>query len=97
MTQPYDLLEQVNDEQSFLRFLRALREDLETSERECHYPGHPGCAEAQHWESTSTRDFLRSMDEWGSEGDFGQGMHHGEPMLRRIAAMLYVGRFKARD
>ena len=96
MSKPYDLLPQVTDEQSFLQFLRVLREDLETSERECYAPGHPGCAEAQHWESTSTKDFLRSMEWWGG-GDFGDGQHHGEPMLRRIATMLYAAKYKVRE
>jgi hypothetical protein len=90
------LLEKVNDEQTFLQFLRALREDLERSERECQPYYHEDCAEQGHWESTSTKDFLRSAEEWG-HGDFGDGAHYGEPMLRRVATMLYVGRYRVRE
>ena len=91
----YPLLEKVDDEQSFIRFLRAMREDYEKTERECRGFG-PECMEQGHWESRSIRDFLRSAEEWAN-GDFGEGVHHGEPILRRVAVMLYVGRYKTRE
>lgn len=92
----HDRIASVNDEKSFLRFLRVLRENVEKSERECPSPGHPGCFLQGHWECHSTKDFLRSAEEWGS-GDFGDGIHHGDPILRRIATMLFVARYKVRD
>jgi hypothetical protein len=91
-----DLIEKVKDEASFLRFLRALIEDCERGERECGPHPHE-CAMQEHWQSHSTKDFLKSAEDWGSRGDFGEGVHHGEPMLRRIATMLYVGRYRLRD
>ena len=94
----YPLLEEVNDEQSFIRFLKAMREEYEKTERECQgFGNHDGCFEQGHWESRSIRDFLRSSEDWAERGDFGEGVHHGEPMLRRVAAMLYVGRYKVRE
>jgi len=92
-----DLLQQVDDEQSFLRFLRAMREDYEKTERECGRSGQHICVAEGHWESRSIRDFLRSSEDWGTRGDFGEGVHHGEPILRRIATLLYVGRYKMRE
>jgi hypothetical protein len=92
----YPLLEQVNDEQSFIRFLKAMREDYERTERECSGFGHH-CLEQGHWESRTIGDFLRSSEDWAERGDFGEGVHYGEPMLRRVAAMLYVGRYKVRE
>lgn len=44
-----------------------------------------------HFESRKTQNFLRSMEDWAG-GDFGDGVHHGEPLLRRFATMLFVGR-----
>src|SRR5687768_17232076 len=88
----YDLLGTITDEQSFVRFLKALREDCESHERDCDRRNYFDCATRNHWETHSTKDFLRSAEEWATEGDFGQGMHHGEPMLRRVATMLLVGR-----
>jgi len=87
----YDLLATVTDEASFVRFLTAMREDLEAHERERRH-SYYDCVVADHWETPSTKDFLRSMEDWASRGDFGEGVHHGEPILRRIATMLYVGR-----
>jgi hypothetical protein len=89
-----DVLQKVDDEASFLRFLRLMIEDCEKGERECRAPLHQ-CQE-MHWESFSTKDFLRSAEEWG-HGDFGEGQHYGEPMLRRVATLLYSGRFRLRE
>ena len=88
----YDLLETVNDEKSFNRFLTALVEDCEAHERDCPRISYIDCATANHWETASTKDFLRSVEDWATRGDFADGVHYGEPILRRIATMLYVGR-----
>jgi hypothetical protein len=85
------LLETVTDEQSFVRFLRALREDCE-SEKDCPRYDQIQCVEANHWETRSTDHFLRSVEDWAAGGDFANGIHYGEPILRRVATMLYVGR-----
>jgi len=87
-----DLLETVKDETSFNRFLAALIEDCETHERDCPRSSYYDCAVADHWETASTKDYLRSVHDWASGGDFAEGVHHGEPLLRRIATMLYVGK-----
>jgi hypothetical protein len=86
-----EMLQMVTDETSFNRFLSALREDCETHERSCR--GHQACAQSDHWETHSTKDFLKSVEAWAIGGDFAEGVHHGEPLLRRIATMLYVGRY----
>jgi hypothetical protein len=86
-----DLIEKVTDETSFLRFLKALREDCEEHEQTCQ-ARYWDCAQAQHWETRSTKDYLNSVEDWASRGDFADGVHHGEPLLRRFAVMLYVGR-----
>lgn len=92
----YPLLETVSDEQSFIRFLKALREDYEATERNCSGGAHI-CVEQGHWESRTIRDFLRSAEDWAARGDFGEGVHHGEPLLRRVATMLYVGRYRVHE
>ena len=89
-TQLMQLVQEVTDEASFNRFLTALREDCER-ERECR-GSYWDCVQEQHWETKSTDAFLRSMEDWATRGDFGEGVHHGEPLLRRFATMLYVGR-----
>jgi len=86
-----ELLQSVTDETSFNRFLSALRADCETHES-CRGP-YDECAQNQHWETHSTKDFLRSVEDWATGGDFAEGVHHGEPILRRVATMLYVGKY----
>jgi hypothetical protein len=93
----YDLAEKIKDEQSFLRFFTALREDFQKTERECRNRHGHICVEQGHWETRSVGEFLRSAEDWGVRGDFGEGVHHGEPMLRRIAYMLLAGRFLFRE
>jgi hypothetical protein len=86
------MLETVNDETTFLRFLTALREDCESSTHDCERRYHD-CLPEEHWQTRSTVNFLKSMEDWAVGGDFGAGRHHGEPLLRRVATMLYVGRY----
>ena len=86
-----NLAQQVNDEQTFVRFLSALREDCESSHHDCE-SSYQNCIEDNHFQSRSTKNFLRSMEDWAG-GDFVEGVHHGEPILRRVATMLCVGKF----
>jgi hypothetical protein len=87
-----EMLQTVTDETSFNRFLSALSESCEAHERSCRGP-YQACAQSDHWETHSTRDFLKSVEAWATGGDFAEGVHHGEPLLRRIATMLYVGKY----
>lgn len=84
------LVEAVTDERSFNTFLSALREDCE-KEQECR-GSYYECAQEGHWETRETRHFLRSVEDWATGGDFAEGRHYGDPILRRVATMLLVGR-----
>jgi hypothetical protein len=79
------LRERVVDERSFVEFLRALRDWCERSE-----------GQDFHWETHATRDYLRSMEDW-TGGDFIEGRHGDEPILRRVATLLLVGMHRVRD
>jgi len=92
-----DLLQTVNDERSFLDYLRALREDCEANPHDCPARPEVQCIEDEHFESQSTRDFLKSAENWARGGDFEAGMHHGEPILRRVATLLYAGKYRPRE
>ncbi|MDP9192537.1 MAG: hypothetical protein M3P06_12625 [Acidobacteriota bacterium] len=90
----YEMIEKVTDEKSFNAFLTALRKDCEWHERNGGRHDRMECVEGQHFEAHSTRDFLKSMEDWATGGDFAEGQHYGEPILRRIAAMMWVGRLR---
>jgi hypothetical protein len=87
-----DLVQQVSDEASFNRFLTAMRADCESSQHDCEQR-YEDCLPDEHWQTRSTKNFLRSVEDWATRGDFADGVHHGEPILRRVATMLYVGRY----
>jgi hypothetical protein len=92
-----DLSQKVTDEKSFCEFLTALRKDCESHQRDCVRHGSQECIEGHHFEAHNTRDFLYTMEDWATRGDFRDGRHYGDPILRRIATMLVVARFKTRE
>ena len=85
-----NLAQQVDDEKTFVRFLTALREHCESSQHDCESE-YRDCNEEGHWQTRSTKNFLRTI-EWWSGGDFADGAHGGDPILRRVATMLCVGK-----
>ena len=87
-----EMLGTVEDETTFIRFLSALRADCEASRHDCERR-YDDCLPEEHWQTRSTKNFLKSVEDWASRGDFADGVHHGEPILRRVATMLYVGKY----
>ena len=92
----YDMMQTVDDEKSFVAFLAAMVEDIDEHERSGRHDPY-SCIEGDHFRAQSTRQFLRSMEEWARDGDFAAGRHYGDPILRRVATMLYVGRHPLRE
>jgi len=90
-----ELLGQVTDEKSFVRFLGILAAQAEASTHDCER-SYRDCVPEEHWQTRSTAKFLRSAEEWGG-GDFADGAHGGEPILRRVATMLYVAKYLRSD
>ena len=93
MSKAYQLLERITDETSFIQFLTALREECEA---QAHMRQEDSPEEAL-WTAFATKDFLRSAEDWASRGDFAEGVHHNEPMLRRVAAMLFSAKWRLRE
>jgi hypothetical protein len=79
MTQLHEQLETVNDESTFLAFVRALAIDRRSN--------------AEHWENGSIEDFLESACTWAEDSDFGskQGLSATSPW-RKFATFLYCGK-----
>lgn len=76
-----DLLNQVNDEQTFLRFARALMEDGAVA------------TEENGWQNSTISGFLESAIAWAEASDFGvsQGLQPSNPW-RQFAVFLYCGK-----
>ncbi|XVN15726.1 hypothetical protein QZH46_07060 [Pseudomonas corrugata] len=74
----HDLLDQVNDSQTFLRFARALMAD---------------CADSMDWENNTIEGFLESAIAWAESSDFGisQGLQPSNSW-QQFAVFLYCGK-----
>lgn len=77
----HDLLDQVNDDQTFLRFARALMTDRATS------PDDTG------WQNNTIVGFLESAIAWAEDSDFGlsQGLQPSNAW-QQFAVFLYCGK-----
>lgn len=77
----YDVLNDVIDDQSFLRFARALMEDGAVA------------TEEGGWQNSSISGFLDSAIAWAEASDFGvsQGLQSSNPW-RQFAVFLYCGK-----
>ena len=89
-----ELLEQVQDEKSFLAFARALAADFERSaaqERERPSPPHAPAAESS--ENVRVDSFLAAAVAWAEDSGMGQRQGlPGGPSWRAFAEFLYCGK-----
>jgi hypothetical protein len=94
--EPFDLLESVCDEESFLRFLIALAADREDSTaKETVQPSSPYGPDANGWENTTIDRFLFAAVEWARASEKGLPLADYEPSSnpwRRCAEILYAGK-----
>lgn len=89
-----DVLNDVNDESSFLAFVSALAADrVDSGEKEKISPSSPYSAAANGWENTSIEAFLKGAVAWGEASNLGisQGLSPSNPWLR-FATFLYCGK-----
>ncbi len=72
------LLEQVQDPESFLRFVVALQEDR---------------IDEEEWENATIQDFLGASIAWAKDSDWGarQGLS-SESVWKQMAVFLYMGK-----
>jgi hypothetical protein len=92
---PYELLESVCDEESFLRFLLALAADREDSvAKEEANPSSPFGPDANGWENTTIERFLFAAVDWARASTGGLPLANYEPSSnpwRRCAEILAAG------
>jgi len=76
------LLHQVHDDQTFLRFARALMAD-----KTAH------SSESTEWQNDTVEGFLESAIAWAEDSDFGigQGLQPSNPW-QQFAVFLYCGK-----
>ncbi|HCT05655.1 MAG TPA: hypothetical protein DIW86_09865 [Pseudomonas sp.] len=78
----HDLLDQVNDPQSFLQFANALMADRAETP-----------PSGEDWQNTTIEGFLESAIAWAQDSDFGarQGISPANPW-HQFAVFLYCGK-----
>ncbi len=91
---PHELLDQVNDRDSFFEFVRALIGDRkEEVAKERISPGSPHGSVANGWENGTIEGYLDAALRWAESTDMGrtQGVP-GSPSSRSFAVFLYCGK-----
>lgn len=88
------ILDTVNDEQSFLRFLQALAEDWEDErQKELANPSTPYGPGANGWENGTIGAFLKAGARWGN-ASVGELRFYEKPSnpWKRAAQILHMGK-----
>jgi hypothetical protein len=92
----FAVLESVHDEESFLQFLLALRDDREASiAQEKVSPSSPFGPDARGWENTTIERFLDTAVRWARASQKGLPLADYVPPSnpwRRCADILYVAK-----
>ena len=86
----HEMIEEVNDEKSFLKFVEALTEDRSLEDSKSVDLCGRG---SRGWENHSIEDFLEAAHAWAESTNVGasQGMSEDSPW-KRFAAFLYCGK-----
>ena len=89
-----DLLERVNDRESFLAFARALMNDREEEVRkEMESPSRPYGPGLNGWENGSIEAFLDAAIAWTEDSTGSAAELPEEPAWHSFARFLYAGKY----
>ena len=90
----FQVLESVHDEETFLQFLLALRDDREASiAQEGVTPSSPFGADARGWENTTIERFLDTAVRWARDSANGNPFYKKpDNPWRRCADILYAAK-----
>lgn len=88
-----DYLEQVVDQESFLVFARALRDDKEDEmQKEWAKPSNPYSHGWNGWQNATIEGFLESAVAWAEDSDFGSKIEPTDNPWKKFALFLYGGK-----
>ncbi|PKM20845.1 MAG: hypothetical protein CVV11_05005 [Gammaproteobacteria bacterium HGW-Gammaproteobacteria-15] len=88
------LLDRVSDEESFLRFVRALQADRQDEvEKKMRNPSSSYSSGANGWENGSIESFLDAAIAWAEDSNFGDSQNlSGASVWKKVATFLYCGK-----
>ncbi|ARV08297.1 hypothetical protein BTO05_01065 [Winogradskyella sp. PC-19] len=85
-----ELLERVNSKDTFLQFVKALKDDkIDEDEKEKTNPSSPYSSGANGWENGTISSFLESIEAYGEDSE----QIKDEPNWKSFALLLYAGKF----
>jgi hypothetical protein len=85
-----ELLEKVNSKDSFLQFVKALKEDkIDEAEKEKENLSSLYSSGANGWENGTISSFLESIEAYGKNSEHIKE----EPNWKSFALLLYAGKF----
>ena len=90
-----EYLQQVTDQQSFLAFVYALKEDKKDEEKqEEQIPSSPYNPGWNGWENSTITDFLEAAIAWAEALNFGDNtINSSNNLWQKFALFLYAGKF----
>lgn len=90
----HEQLESINDQESFLCFVRALVADRRLSvQAEAVNPSSPYGPDVGGWENTSIESFLEAAVSWAEDSNFGLNQNLDSANLwKKFAVFLYCGK-----
>jgi len=87
------LLEEVNDQESFMTFSRALLADkIDKNSKDDKKKYSPYCSDWNGWENSTIEDFLESSIAWAEDSNFGENIEEIESTWKKFALFLYCGK-----
>jgi len=85
-----ELLEKVNSKESFLQFVKALKEDkIGEDKKEKIKPSSPYASGTNGWENGAIPDFLNAIERYGKDSK----LVYKDPSWKTFALLLYAGKF----
>jgi hypothetical protein len=94
-SQPQNILNEVSDERSLLKFVKALIDDrVQSLKQEKETPSSPCGPDAGGWENITIEGFLEAAATWAEETNFGITQESSLVFnpWRRFAVFLYCGK-----
>lgn len=85
-----ELLEKVNTKDTFLQFVKALKDDkIDEDEKEKTNPSSPYSYGVNGWENGTISSFLESIEAYGQDSE----QIKEKPNWKNFALLLYAGKF----
>ncbi len=86
-----DYLNKVEDQNSFIVFVKALQADKEEENRK-EILSNPYCHGWNGWENTTIEGFLESAIAWAEDSGFGDNIEKTDNLWKKFAMFLYGGK-----